>query len=120
MELASSVYTAVLFRLDRTLAATLQSGLASCGCNTLDAGTASELARADVIFCPAVPALVRKALKAFRGKPVIVVSRLPEVGGWLDSLELGAADYCTAPFEPMQLRWLLDTHLSTRRTLAAA
>ena len=43
--------------------------------------------------------------------PVIVVSRLPEVRGWLDALEAGASDYCGAPFEPTQVRWILDSSL---------
>ena len=29
----------------------------------------------------------------------------------LNALEEGAADYCAAPFEPVQMRWLLQTHL---------
>jgi chemotaxis response regulator CheB len=33
------------------------------------------------------------------GVPVVVVSRLPEASLWLNVLELGAADYCAAPFE---------------------
>jgi DNA-binding NtrC family response regulator len=48
--------------------------------------------------------------------PVIVVSRLPEVRGWLDALEAGASDYCGAPFEPTQVRWVLDSSLRTRST----
>ena len=34
-----------------------------------------------------------------------------ETQEWLDALEAGAADYCAAPFEPVQLRWLLDAHM---------
>ena len=45
--------------------------------------------------------------------PVVVVSRLPEVRGWLDALEAGASDYCGAPFEPAQVRWVLDSSLRT-------
>jgi DNA-binding NtrC family response regulator len=43
--------------------------------------------------------------------PVVVVSRLPEVRQWLDALEGGATDYCGAPFEPAQVRWVLDSSL---------
>jgi len=50
--------------------------------------------------------------------PVVVVSRLPENRRWLDALELGAADYCGAPFEPVMMRWLVDSVL--RRSVAAA
>src|SRR6516162_3205397 len=51
--------------------------------------------------------------------PVIVVSRLPEVRGWLDALEAGASDYCGAPFEPMQVRWILDSSLRSGQRFAA-
>ncbi len=64
--------------------------------------------------------MLKTALVRFRGLPVVVVSRLPEVEGWLDALEDGAADYCAAPFEPVQLRWLLDTHTRVRNAYAAA
>jgi DNA-binding NtrC family response regulator len=48
--------------------------------------------------------------------PVVVVSRIPEVRGWLDALEAGAIDYCGAPFEAAQLRWVLDSSLGTGPT----
>jgi len=41
------------------------------------------------------------------GLPVIVVTRQPEARHWLDALDAGAADYCGAPFEHVQLRWIL-------------
>lgn len=50
--------------------------------------------------------------------PVVIVNRHPENSRWLDALELGAADYCGAPFEPVQMRWLLESVL--RRPTAAA
>jgi DNA-binding response OmpR family regulator len=52
---------------------------------------------------------------------VVVVNRLPENGRWLDALELGAADYCGAPFEAIQIRWLLEgvlRDLETRKRAA--
>jgi len=54
--------------------------------------------------------------------PVIAVTKLPESGKWLDALEAGAADYCSAPFETMQICWLLaavQAH-ATQRTPHAA
>jgi len=53
------------------------------------------------------------------GVPVIVVSRLPEVSSWLHALELGAADYCGAPFEARQLRWALNSSLAPANRIAA-
>ena len=51
---------------------------------------------------------------------VIVVNRLPESSRWLDALELGAADYCGAPFEPVQVRWLVDGAMRGLAARAAA
>ncbi len=50
--------------------------------------------------------------------PVVLVNRHPDNGRWLDALDLGAADYCGAPFELVQVRWLLGSVL--RRRVAAA
>ena len=54
------------------------------------------------------------------GLPVIVVTRLPEAWHWLDALDAGAADYCGAPFERVQLRWILGSVLSQPRAAAPA
>ena len=43
--------------------------------------------------------------------PVVMVNRVPENSRWLDALELGASDYCGAPFEQVQVRWLVDAVL---------
>ncbi|MCS7042756.1 MAG: hypothetical protein NZR01_08190 [Bryobacteraceae bacterium] len=79
-----------------------------------------EPPRADIVFCPSSHAMLRKAMTLFPGTPVVVVSRLPEVDGWLDALEEGAADYCAPPFETVQIRWLLETHAGGRHSMAAA
>ncbi|MGO9274209.1 MAG: hypothetical protein ACLQOO_28890 [Terriglobia bacterium] len=74
-----------------------------------------EQAEAGVVFCPADPeqcAPVLEVMKAEKpGLPVVAVSRLPEVSAWLNALELGAADYCAPPFEPAQIRWILQSAL---------
>lgn len=51
---------------------------------------------------------IRKLVAQRPATAVVVVNRHPENKRWLDALELGAADYCGAPFEPIQVRWLLD------------
>jgi|SRR6185503_1442347 len=51
---------------------------------------------------------------------VIVVNRLPESGRWLDALELGATDYCGAPFESVQINWIVDGALRGMPKAAAA
>lgn len=55
---------------------------------------------------------LQAALSLHPRRPVIVTSRLPEVTAWLNALEAGAADYCGAPFEATQVRWVLNTALA--------
>ena len=51
--------------------------------------------------------------------PFIVVTRFPETSGWLDALEAGATDYCSAPFESRQIDWLMESALPRVRSAAA-
>jgi CheY-like chemotaxis protein len=51
--------------------------------------------------------------------PVVVVTRMPEAGRWLDALDAGAADYCGAPFERVQVRWIMDSVLNEAERRAA-
>jgi DNA-binding response OmpR family regulator len=114
---------ALLFGLDEALAASLKQVLSHCNCKAFFVQNRlpdqERPARADIVFCPSSPDMLHRALELFRGLPVVVVSRLPEVEGWLNALEDGAADYCAAPFEPIQLRWLLETHTRPRKAFAA-
>jgi DNA-binding NtrC family response regulator len=78
---------------------------------------------ADAVFCngdmPSYPEFLRK-LRALRPNlPVVVVTRLPEVAKWLDALEQGAADYCSAPFEAIQIRWILSSVLRPQAAASA-
>jgi|LNFM01.2.fsa_nt_gb DNA-binding NtrC family response regulator len=77
----------------------------------------------DLVFCPAERNSLANLLQATaQQRPrlrIIATSRLPETAEWLDSVEAGAADYCAAPFEATQIRWLLDTHLSKQKPVAA-
>ena len=76
----------------------------------------------DIVFCPSRPerflAVLGIVAQAKPGLPVVVISRLPEVSQWLDAIEAGAADYCAAPIEAVQVRWLLESHLRPRRHAA--
>jgi response regulator RpfG family c-di-GMP phosphodiesterase len=70
---------------------------------------------------PEFPHNVSWLLESMPRLPVVVVTRLPDSQRWLDALEAGAKDYCGAPFERTQLRWILDTVAPpTARRLAAA
>jgi DNA-binding response OmpR family regulator len=74
-------------------------------------GWHAALPAADALFCsgddPGYTALVGQVRRLRPGLPVVVVTRLPESGKWLDALDAGAADYCSAPFETVQICWLL-------------
>jgi DNA-binding response OmpR family regulator len=71
--------------------------------------------RADVIFSGAEDGRYRKVLADARRQrpevPVVVVSGATDTVQWLDALDAGAADYCVAPFEQRQIRWILQTAL---------
>ena len=78
---------------------------------------------AHLVFCSGDDPRFRDALRDARflrpDLPLVVVTRLPEVSAWLDALEAGAADYCSAPFEPIQMRWVLNSALPERQMAAA-
>jgi DNA-binding NtrC family response regulator len=109
----------LLFGLDRSVADELDPVLTQLGQTVQVAALASgvlENTDANVVFAAG------ESLGAVRDKrpelPVVVVSRMPEVRAWLDALEAGASDYCGAPFEPVQVRWVLDSLKSARRLAA--
>ena len=72
-----------------------------------------EIPRADVLFaggdCPDYRRTVSFLTHTHPDLPVVLVNRHPEANRWLDALELGAADYCGAPFEAIQVKWVLDS-----------
>jgi DNA-binding NtrC family response regulator len=69
----------------------------------------------DIVFAggdgPDYRDIVRQLTGRRPGLRVVLVNRLPENARWLDALDLGAADYCGAPFESVQMRWLVDSVL---------
>ena len=102
----------LLFGLEHSIADQLNPVLEQLGQTVQVAQLASgvlEHTDANVVFANG------DSLGAVRDKrpelPVVVVTRMPEVRGWLDALEAGASDYCGAPFEATQVRWVLDSSL---------
>ena len=83
-----------------------------------------DMLDADIVFAGGegkqyIPLL--KKLRAERpGLPFVVVTRIPETSDWLDALEAGATDYCSAPSEPRHLNWMLQSALSARPVRTAA
>jgi DNA-binding response OmpR family regulator len=84
----------------------------------------SDWVEADAVFCngdsPDYPTLLRRVRSLRPDLPVVVVTRLPESDKWLNALEAGAADYCSAPFEAIQVRWILSSVLDRGLKRAAA
>jgi DNA-binding response OmpR family regulator len=103
----------LLLGLDLTLADDLSRVLRQLGHTVKTAGmrdVSLNVADVDLIFAGSED--FREALTFHPSRPVIVTSRLPEMKSWISALEAGAADYCGAPFEPTQVRWVLNTALA--------
>jgi DNA-binding NtrC family response regulator len=52
--------------------------------------------------------------------PFVVTTRMPDPSQWLNALEGGAADYCGAPFETVQVRWIMASILRPHAAKVAA
>jgi DNA-binding response OmpR family regulator len=83
-----------------------------------------DLMDVDIVFAGGQPSqylsLLRRVREERPGLPFVVVTRIPETTEWLDALEAGATDYCSAPFEARQIHWLMEAALPRRRSMAAA
>jgi len=85
--------------------------------------SAEDLVDADIVFAGGdgkeyMP-LLKGIRKMYPSLPFVVVTRIPETSDWLDALEAGATDYCSAPFEPRQINWLMESALPRPRSAAA-
>ena len=116
---------AVLFGLSEDLATELCCRLKACivRIEAIHGRPGSDIqtvmnTRADIIFCGPDPNLVGELRTAKPCAAIVVVSRDAEVNPWLDAIEAGATDYCAAPFETAQVRWIVES--SMRATAAAA
>ena len=118
---------ALLFGLSEDLAGELIAPLKSCVLN-IETVHGDRLAKmrtvfdsaANVIFCGPDVSVVSELRSAKPKASIVVVSRHPEVSVWLDSIEAGATDYCAAPFETSQVRWILESSLLVTSASAAA
>lgn len=116
----------ILFGLSEGLSNDLQQVLARLG-GGLDAvplesaEACLDIARqrgADVLFCAPDTTLVRELRARCPHAVIIAASRFPNTDDWLDTIEAGANDYCAAPFETAQLRWILQSNLLHSRLAA--
>jgi DNA-binding response OmpR family regulator len=123
----NTIEATVLFHgLDSELAMDLRDALAGF-CEGIEAEVLTSSAharaalrsdRATVVFCGTKPEVVKDLRRINPHASIIAVSRLPETTDWLNVIEAGADDYCAAPFESHQLRWILDSTLSYSRAAA--
>jgi DNA-binding NtrC family response regulator len=83
-----------------------------------------DLLDADIVFAGGEGKYYTDLLKKVRAAkpdlPFVVVTRIPETSDWLDALEAGATDYCSAPFEARQMKWLMQSALPSRPLTVAA
>jgi DNA-binding NtrC family response regulator len=116
----------MIFGLDGELASELLDAVGRLGIpvdrqafrDARECQTAVPHSGADVIFCSADRDRVRGLRSTNPRAFIIAASRLPDVSDWLDAIEAGANDYCASPFEPSQVRWILESSL--RHHAAAA
>jgi len=78
----------------------------------------NDLMEADIVFAGGDGKQYMPLLRGLREMrpllPFVVVTRIPETTDWLDALEAGATDYCSAPFETRQMSWLMESALPRR------
>ncbi len=118
LPIATSPSEIVLAGLDQKVAEELSGhlrtrGLSVKSCEKLDGLDAEQAGNCALAFCDIGRSDLIAMLQAVK-MPVVVVSRLPEVNDWLDAIEAGAVDYCSAPIEREQLDWILESNLPGR------
>jgi DNA-binding NtrC family response regulator len=113
---------ALLFGLSEDLAGELLAPLRRCDIKVEAANRMRSVAdsSAQIIFCGADVNLVSELRSTKPEASIVVVSRHPEVSDWLDSIEAGATDYCAAPFETAQVKWIVETSMRTANAAAFA
>ena len=114
---------ALLYGLSEDLAGELMTPLSQL-CSHIDEVRhhlpAVARCAAQVIFCGANTEVVTKLRQTKPEASIVVVSRHPEVSGWLDSIEAGATDYCAAPFETAQVQWILESSMRAAQVPVSA
>jgi DNA-binding NtrC family response regulator len=83
-----------------------------------DCLTTIERVGADLVFCGTDRQQYETIIENLRRRgqtvPLVVVSRLPETGDWLDAMDAGACDYCAAPFESRLVERIVENTLKYR------
>jgi PleD family two-component response regulator len=110
---------AILFCLKESIERELAAALRSIAWDSMGMPEACGGGDGSIIFCLMGPAF-REARTLYPATPIVIVSRISEWNEHVEALEAGAADYYGAPFEPQQLRWIVETRTQPRRMSAGA
>jgi DNA-binding response OmpR family regulator len=72
-----------------------------------------DFLHADIVFAGGDAkqylSLLQRVRQSRPALPFIVVTASPKTSEWLDALEAGATDYCSAPFHMRQISWLMES-----------
>jgi len=63
--------------------------------------------------------LLQRVRQSHPTLPFVVVTVFPNTTEWLDALDAGATDYCSAPFQLRQISWLMESAVPRFRGLTA-
>lgn len=81
-----------------------------------------ELLDANIVFVGGEPnhylSLLRRVRSIDPALAFVIVARSPETSEWLDALEAGATDYCSAPFDQKMVRGLIASAIARQTTSA--
>lgn len=122
----------LILGLEDSISSALRRMLAELGYATFaepflsvdDSVEALDRLAADLVFCTSETLRFETLLARLRAQgrsvPVVVASRIPEVGVSLDALDAGAHDYCAAPFEPRLISQIVNNALTYRCGLPVA
>ena len=101
----------LLYGLEPTLETELRNALETDGLEVeVNSSAEAQNPSTDYIFCSFSSNLRQLLHSLQRQIPVVVVSRTPEAREWIEAMEAGASDYCAAPFEKSQIRWILEVN----------
>lgn len=79
--------------------------------------------KADIVFISGDDSDFQNTIRLLREAeprlPIVAVTREPGAARWLDALEAGANDYCGAPFDRLQVQWIMSALVANARSAAA-
>ena len=109
--ISNALPSVLVFGLERPVADAIESALQRLGFEICRDHASPADCGCEIMFCGTEDAA---ALLAARGRMsrlplVVVASRLPHIPDWLDAIEAGAFDYCSAPFETRQIAWIMQS-----------